>query len=130
MESLINEIAALSFLNDKNIDAAWLAQQIALDPNFIKKHEHLKSAIEDELSRQSLYKTELCRSFSETGGCRYGHKCQFAHGEHELRPLMRHPKYKTEMCKRFATTGSCPYGPRCRFIHPQCKLRYSLFGSN
>jgi len=78
----------------------------------------VKPTIEDELSRQSLYKTELCRSFSETGVCRYGHKCQFAHGEHELRATLRHPKYKTEFCKRFATTGNCPYGPRCRFIHP------------
>jgi len=32
-----------------------------------------------------LYKTELCRSFTRTGYCRYGLKCQFAHGIHELR---------------------------------------------
>jgi len=78
-----------------------------------------KHVIEDELSKQNLYKTELCRSFMITGICRYGHKCQFAHGEHELRPVMRHPKYKTETCKTFATTGHCPYGNRCRFIHPE-----------
>lgn len=83
-----------------------------------KQQKDPKINIEDELSKQSLYKTELCRSFVETGICRYGHKCQFAHGEHELRPILRHPKYKTETCKRFATTGDCPYGPRCRFIHP------------
>ena len=29
--------------------------------------------------------------------CRYGGKCQFAHGSHELRPVQRHPKYKTEV---------------------------------
>jgi len=74
--------------------------------------------IEEELSKQSLYKTELCRSFAETANCRYGHKCQFAHGEHEVRPILRHPKYKTENCKTFVATGTCPYGPRCRFIHP------------
>lgn len=73
--------------------------------------------IEDEIQKQNLYKTELCRSFCETGSCRYGHKCQFAHGSHELRPVLRHPKYKTEICKTFATTGTCPYGNRCRFIH-------------
>eukprot|EP01117_Protostelium_nocturnum_P006210 TRINITY_DN223_c0_g1_i1.p1 TRINITY_DN223_c0_g1~~TRINITY_DN223_c0_g1_i1.p1 ORF type:complete len:259 (-),score=81.34 TRINITY_DN223_c0_g1_i1:206-982(-) len=73
--------------------------------------------IEDELSRQNLYKTELCRSFQETGICRYGHKCQFAHGYAEIRPVMRHPKYKTEICKTFTNTGNCPYGNRCRFIH-------------
>lgn len=36
-----------------------------------------------------LYKTELCRSFNRTGYCRYGLKCQFAHGIQELRPSPR-----------------------------------------
>jgi len=65
----------------------------------------------------NLYKTELCRSFEETGTCRYGSKCQFAHGYAELRPAPRHPKYKTEICKTFHSVGTCPYGTRCRFIH-------------
>jgi hypothetical protein len=72
---------------------------------------------DEELTPQSLYKTELCRSFEETGACRYGLKCQFAHGRPELRPVTRHPKYKTEVCKTFHTIGTCPYGKRCRFIH-------------
>jgi butyrate response factor 1 len=76
-----------------------------------------KIEIEDELTQQSLYKTELCRSWTETGACRYGNKCQFAHGKDELRIIMRHPKYKTEICKTFHTQGTCPYGTRCRFIH-------------
>lgn len=65
------------------------------------------------------YKTELCRPFEETGECKYGEKCQFAHGAHELRQLPRHPKYKTELCRTFHTTGFCPYGPRCHFIHKE-----------
>lgn len=76
-------------------------------------------SIESELSQQSLYKTELCRSYEETGSCRYGAKCQFAHGKAELRPIVRHPKYKTEICKTWQAHGSCPYGARCRFIHGQ-----------
>ncbi|KAF7219802.1 mRNA decay activator protein ZFP36L2 [Nothobranchius furzeri] len=63
------------------------------------------------------YKTELCRPFEENGSCKYGEKCQFAHGFHELRSLSRHPKYKTEPCRTFHTIGFCPYGPRCHFIH-------------
>ncbi len=63
------------------------------------------------------YKTELCRPFEENGLCKYGEKCQFAHGYHELRNLSRHPKYKTEPCRTFHTIGFCPYGPRCHFIH-------------
>ncbi|KAK7142064.1 hypothetical protein R3I94_011683 [Phoxinus phoxinus] len=65
----------------------------------------------------SRYKTELCRPFEENGVCKYGDKCQFAHGIHELRSLSRHPKYKTELCRTFHTIGFCPYGPRCHFIH-------------
>lgn len=65
----------------------------------------------------SRYKTELCRPFEENGACKYGDKCQFAHGMHELRSLSRHPKYKTELCRTFHSIGFCPYGPRCHFIH-------------
>ena len=65
----------------------------------------------------SRYKTELCRPFEENGYCKYGDKCQFAHGSQELRSLNRHPKYKTELCRTYHTIGFCPYGPRCHFIH-------------
>jgi hypothetical protein len=41
-----------------------------------------------------LYKTELCRSWEEKGTCRYGPKCQFAHGEEELKRVQRHPKVR------------------------------------
>lgn len=68
-------------------------------------------------SQNSLYKTEQCRSFGDTGSCRYGNKCQFAHGTEEVRNLSRHPKYKTEMCRSYHTTGHCPYSTRCHFIH-------------
>lgn len=67
----------------------------------------------------SRYKTEVCRPYNENGFCKYGDKCQFAHGEHELRGLPRHPKYKTEPCRTFHTLGVCPYGPRCHFIHSE-----------
>lgn len=29
-------------------------------------------------------KYEMCKNFREKGACRYGDKCLFAHGEHEL----------------------------------------------
>jgi hypothetical protein len=65
------------------------------------------------------YKTELCRPFEDSGTCKYGEKCQFAHGFAELRNVSRHPKYKTDKCRTFYTTGFCPYGQRCHFIHEQ-----------
>lgn len=67
----------------------------------------------------SRYKTELCRPYEEFGVCKYGDKCQFAHGPNELRTLARHPKYKTELCRTYHTVGFCPYGPRCHFVHNQ-----------
>ncbi|CAF1088554.1 unnamed protein product [Adineta ricciae] len=65
------------------------------------------------------YKTELCRSYHETGMCKYGEKCQFAHGYHEIRSFDRHPKYKTVLCRTYHCTGYCPYGPRCHFLHDE-----------
>ncbi|PJF17699.1 hypothetical protein PSACC_02489 [Paramicrosporidium saccamoebae] len=67
--------------------------------------------------RVVLYKTEICRTFEETGACKYGIKCQFAHHHNELRPAPRHPRYKTEICKTYWERGTCPYGKRCCFIH-------------
>uniref|UniRef100_A0A1E1X3D8 C3H1-type domain-containing protein n=1 Tax=Amblyomma aureolatum TaxID=187763 RepID=A0A1E1X3D8_9ACAR len=78
----------------------------------------------------SRYKTELCRPFEESGTCKYGDKCQFAHGGHELRTLARHPKYKTELCRTFHTTGFCPYGPRCHFIHNSDESRKNVLLNN
>lgn len=75
------------------------------------------------------YKTELCRPFEESGICRYGHKCQFAHGSRELRTPLRHPKYKTEPCRTFHSVGICPYGTRCHFIHNQHDHQAALSGS-
>lgn len=68
---------------------------------------------------KKLYKTELCRSWQEYQMCPYGLKCQFAHGESELRPVERHRKYKTEQCRKFHSEGVCPFGSRCIFIHDE-----------
>ncbi|XP_073405120.1 uncharacterized protein [Dendrobates tinctorius] len=73
----------------------------------------------------SRYKTELCRTFHESGSCKYGAKCQFAHGAGELRGLNRHPKYKTELCRTYHTIGFCPYGSRCHFIHNAEEQRFN-----
>jgi len=72
------------------------------------------------IKRATLYKTELCRAFEETGKCKFGDECIFAHSEEELRPRVdRHPKYKTRICRTFWEQGECPYGKRCCFIHTE-----------
>jgi len=77
----------------------------------------------------NLYKTEPCRNWEEKGTCRYGVKCQYAHGETELRPVQRHAKYKTEICRTFWRTGSCPYAKRCCFIHTTAADAGADFGN-
>ena len=68
-------------------------------------------------TKNVLYKTEMCKKFVSTGSCRYGAKCQFAHGPEELRCISRHPLYQTSPCKTFELTGYCAFGNRCRFVH-------------
>lgn len=59
----------------------------------------------------------------ELGNCKYGDRCHYAHGVHELRQVSRrHPKYRTERCKNFELTGKCPFGPRCSYVHPKPDL--------
>lgn len=69
------------------------------------------------LSNPLRYKTELCRSFEESGDCRFGEACTFAHGLRELRAVLRHPRYKTDLCRTYHGAGYCQYGARCHFIH-------------
>lgn len=76
----------------------------------------------------SRYKTEMCRPFEEHGYCKYGDKCQFAHGIHELRTVSRHPKYKTELCRTYHTVGFCAYGTRCHFLHDEDELQKTASG--
>lgn len=57
-----------------------------------QNQDNLTSFTSGPSKRISLYKTELCRSFEETGYCRYGLKCQFAHNVNELRTVARHPR--------------------------------------
>ena len=81
--------------------------------------------------RVILYKTEMCRAFTETGYCKYGFQCQFAHYGEELRPVMRHPRYKTDICKTWwKSGGNCPYGRRCCFIHDEAPEELTRMRSN
>lgn len=99
----------------KNLEAFPSAATVAPPPGF-PPSSALPAQVPPVVS-PNRYKTELCRGFQETGSCKYGSKCQFAHGEAELRGLFRHPKYKTEPCRTFYNFGYCPYGSRCHFIH-------------
>lgn len=64
-----------------------------------------------------LYKTELCVSFMKMGVCPYGSKCQFAHGEDELKQVERPANWRSRPCANWSKFGSCRYGKRCCFKH-------------
>lgn len=66
---------------------------------------------------RDLYKTETCRNWERFKHCKYGEKCQFAHGEQELRKRDMGPNFKIRPCKNYERDGVCPYGHRCHFIH-------------
>lgn len=60
----------------------------------------------------------MCKNWIESGHCRYGPKCQFAHGKVEV--INKEPtnnKYKSKACKQFHEKLTCPYGRRCLFKH-------------
>ncbi|GBG77330.1 hypothetical protein CBR_g23661 [Chara braunii] len=44
------------------------------------------SGLVDAGSNLGGYKSRLCNRYREPGGCRFGEKCHFAHGEYELQP--------------------------------------------
>ena len=86
------------------------------------------------------YKTTLCKHYNTPQGCSYGDKCQFAHGQNELRlnnaqgfaqmPMnnMNNKQnsmlnYKIVKCKNFEKDGSCKYGAHCTFAHGDKDLR-------
>ncbi|CCD26987.1 putative mRNA-binding protein CTH1 NDAI_0J00950 [Naumovozyma dairenensis CBS 421] len=71
---------------------------------------------QQQINKQ-LYKTELCESFTTKGTCKYGNKCQFAHGLHELKLKQRSNNFRTKPCVNWAKLGYCPYGKRCCFKH-------------
>lgn len=64
-----------------------------------------------------LYKTELCVSFMKMGVCPYGSKCQFAHGEEDLKVVERPANWRSKPCANWTKFGSCRYGKRCCFKH-------------
>ena len=77
---------------------------------------------EEEKRKDPKYKTELCKSWEETGFCVYGNRCRFAHGLNELNAKEQKNNYKTKQCKSFMEHGYCQYGSRCNFIHKKQNL--------
>jgi butyrate response factor 1 len=65
-------------------------------------------------------KTEMCKNWEMKGSCRWGNKCSYAHGEHELLKKTHLPKnFMTRACETFHKDGFCSFGKRCQFMHSE-----------
>ena len=62
-------------------------------------HTPTKRLIKDA----ARYKTVLCDNWKNNGTCRYGHRCQFAHGADEVRSKVPAPN------KLASSADSCPH---------------------
>lgn len=77
---------------------------------------------EEEFKKDPKFKTELCKTFTDTNFCAYGNKCRFAHGREELFVKhVNHPKYRKSDCLTFHAEGFCNYGQRCHFKHHELR---------
>jgi len=104
-----------------NFDESWDDFGIPYPDCFPETNSHATLSCDPHMDKThqmniELFKTEMCRSWTEFGICPYGNICRFAHGHGELRARPKPHKYKTEMCKKFLA-GYCPYGSRCCFVH-------------
>lgn len=70
---------------------------------------------------RTKFKTELCKNWVEQGYCRYGKRCQFAHGNLDVKDKNQptNDLYKSRTCKSFhkRKIAHCLYGNRCQFRH-------------
>ena len=90
------------------------------------------------------YKTALCKKYKESQSCPYGDKCQFAHGEQDLRTMNAMSQnmmftlgmggmgnknqnsmlnYKIVKCKNWEKDKTCKYGAHCTYAHGEEELR-------
>mmetsp|Transcript_7399 Transcript_7399/g.16781 ORF Transcript_7399/g.16781 Transcript_7399/m.16781 type:complete len:847 (-) Transcript_7399:1469-4009(-) len=77
--------------------------------------------------RSAKVKTELCRFFKSNKGCIFGAKCNYAHGEHELKfnklmdleaaGLVDVEVFRCHVCSTWVATGACPFDQRCTRLH-------------
>ncbi|KMS94114.1 hypothetical protein BVRB_024660 [Beta vulgaris subsp. vulgaris] len=64
--------------------------QITLSPAATDHSD--ENAQKKSVCNPQLFKTAICRTYSQFGSCPYEHKCRFAHGLSDLRPV---PRFKS-----------------------------------
>ncbi|XP_050213265.1 uncharacterized protein LOC126664765 [Mercurialis annua] len=77
------------------------------------------------------FKSELCRSWENFGHCRYGSKCQFAHGQEEVRPACFNYS-ESSSSRSYAQavapeSSTSPLAPRDEGIHMSSTVNVSEY---
>ncbi|KAL7552769.1 hypothetical protein ACHAWF_016012 [Thalassiosira exigua] len=77
--------------------------------------------------RSAKVKTELCRFFNTPKGCVFGDKCNYAHGETDLKfnklvdlesaGMIDIEVFRCHVCFTWVATGGCPFDQRCTRLH-------------
>lgn len=77
--------------------------------------------------RSAKVKTELCRYYRAGKECPFGEKCNYAHGQHELKftrimdleqaGLIDIQIFRTRPCCTWVMCGTCPHDSRCLGLH-------------
>ncbi|KAI5952228.1 hypothetical protein KGF54_003094 [Candida jiufengensis] len=108
-----------SIIEYTQLDDNLQQQQLQLQFQQLQLQQEQQQQQQNKLKpiNTQLYKTELCQAFMRMGVCPYGLKCQFAHGEQELKYVERPPKWRSKPCSNWSKFGSCRYGNRCCFKH-------------
>ncbi|GMI74695.1 hypothetical protein HRI_001138800 [Hibiscus trionum] len=86
---------------------------VASDTNIIGSSSSSSASI-------GFYKSEICRAWEEFGHCRYGSKCQFAHGKEDVRPscFPFRTKSEAQVYKSYASTVPNTFASKPRLVHP------------
>ena len=111
-----------------------------MNANMKVSKKKLLIKIKKQGPNNARYKTALCKHFNTPQGCSYGDKCQFAHGQQELKQIdntkinnqnfipqnnkqKNNLNYKIVKCKNWEKDKTCKYGAHCTFAHGDSELR-------
>ena len=94
----------------------WLMQFRSLfvdgDKVYVAVHDHrIAQSCHVVVSSNPHFKTRMCRSIATGQPCSYGHRCEFAHSEYELRPVneLSRGAVRSAPPLRVTGVGSHPY---------------------
>ena len=84
-----------------------------------------ETQLKQNISIDRKYKRDICKNWRDTGVCKFGDACLYAHGEDEMQAvdrltedkLKQHDIFKTQNCRAFWKGKFCHYGKRCQFRH-------------